>query len=264
MPKEEKRAPLRADMHVHTRFSCDSTEEMDAYCVRAVQSGVDIVCFTEHIDYNPCDNGYNYYRAEEYFETVQNMRERYGGTLKILTGIEFSEPQLYTRELDALLRYPYDFVLGSIHFWVGDLFPSQMTRAGVSAEECFEKYWAAMRDMTACGHFDCIGHLDFPKRYYGCLRYDREMLTQILRTAVQGGLILELNTSSLRRGLPSMMPEDELLRLYRGCGGQYVTVGSDAHRAADLGADGDAARASLRSLGLTEVYFERRRMIRLP
>ena len=44
--------------------------------------------------------------------------------MDMYAGIEFSEPPLYNKELEKLKEYPYDFIIGSVH-WVGDMFPSQ-------------------------------------------------------------------------------------------------------------------------------------------
>ena len=38
------------------------------------------------------------------------------------------------------------------------------------------------------------------------------------------------------------MPGDELLEIYKECGGIYVTVGSDAHEIEDISADNNIAK----------------------
>jgi len=46
------------DLHVHTRHSCDSRASLETYCKEAIRTGVDSLCFTDHVDYNPNDYGY--------------------------------------------------------------------------------------------------------------------------------------------------------------------------------------------------------------
>jgi histidinol phosphatase-like PHP family hydrolase len=48
---------INSDMHVHTHYSCDSQASMNSYCAKAVETGVDTICFTDHVDFNPHDDG---------------------------------------------------------------------------------------------------------------------------------------------------------------------------------------------------------------
>lgn len=53
------------DLHVHTRYSCDSQAEMRDYLELAAQRGVATLCFTDHVDLNRNDYGYGYYRPDD-------------------------------------------------------------------------------------------------------------------------------------------------------------------------------------------------------
>ena len=84
-------------------------------------------------------------------------------------------------------------------------------------------------------------------------------LVLIVKSSLKAILIvLEVNTSSLRNGLVELMPGVDILMLYCAEGGKYVTVGSDAHIAADLAAGYTIAHERLRGLGLREVIFVNR------
>ena len=41
---------IRADIHLHTSFSSDCDEEMDNVIKAGIDRGLDIICFTEHMD----------------------------------------------------------------------------------------------------------------------------------------------------------------------------------------------------------------------
>ena len=56
------------DMHVHTLRSADSNETMPAYIKKAHEIGVNMICFTDHVDINPHDIGYEYYEPEKYWK----------------------------------------------------------------------------------------------------------------------------------------------------------------------------------------------------
>ncbi len=251
------------DMHVHTDFSSDSEAPMSAHCKKAVRLGMGYLCFTDHIDYNPHDTGYEYYDADEYFAELAKNRAEYQtpGGLQILCGIEFSEPHMYQDWLNEYKQRPYDFIMGSIHFWLGDLFPSQMAASGISAQRCFDTFWEEVYKAASIGGFDCLGHLDFPKRYYGELVYEPTKIYDICKQLVQNNIIIEINTSSLRKGLAEPMPGPELLEIYKQAGGEFVTIGSDAHRVCDLTSGNAEAKRLAEAFGMKEVVFVNRRMV---
>lgn len=156
---------------------------------------------------------------------------------------------------DMYRKLPYDFILGSVHYWHEDMFPSEMVKAGIPLDVCWRGYWREVRRAAEAGGFDCLGHIDFPKRYYGELLYDDTEVAEIMRVLVRNGICLEVNTSSLRKGLAEPMPGGRMLGMYHAAGGQYATIGSDAHAAADLAALRETAEALLRDTGLREAVF---------
>ena len=248
------------DLHVHTLFSSDSRAGMASHVQRALALGLETVCFTDHVDFNPVDEGYLFYRPDDYFAALDAQRKAHGDRVELLAGMEFGETHLYRRELDALLRRPYDFVIASVH-WVDDLFPSIAVRQGVPVAEYSARYWQVTLDMARVGGFDALGHMDFPKRYYGEMAYDEKKIDEIFAALLERDAVIEINTSSLRKGLSETMPGPALLQRYREAGGRYVTVGTDAHTPEDLNADYVTAAALIRRFGLTEVkYVERKRV----
>ena len=113
-------------MHIHTEFSCDSEAKMEDYISEAKKKGMTTICFTEHVDLNINDHGYHYYSADKFwkqFDEIQSICP----TVEVLAGIEFGEPHLYEKCLKELTKYPYDFVIGSVH-WIGHMFPCQKIR----------------------------------------------------------------------------------------------------------------------------------------
>ena len=248
------------DLHVHTEFSCDSEAQMEQYAEQAVTKGIAALCFTDHVDLNPNDYGYHYYAPEQFFEAYRKVRDRYEGKVKLLSGIEFGEPHLYADKLKELSAYPYDYIIGSIH-WIGDMFPCQKVREQYSAKAFYTLYWEEVLKTVKQGGFDALGHIDFPKRYYGEIYYEEAKVREIFQYLLDKDMVIEINTSSLRKGHSETMPGDELLALYKDCGGRYVAVGSDAHEVQDVGADGDSARELLCKYGLSEAVYERRKRL---
>ena len=76
---------------------------------------------------------------------------------------------------------------------------------------------------------------------------------RILERCIEGGVALEVNSHHvLDRGL-ALAADVEVLDRYRRLGGRRVTVGSDAHRPADVAHGFDRAEAALREAGFLEV-----------
>lgn len=245
---------MKCDLHVHTKYSADSSELMENYCMKAIHLKLDCICFTEHVDHNPNDYGLGFYKAEDYFDELNKIKDKYSDNLTILSGIEFAEPHIHKKEFENYLKYPYDFIIGSLHWWYKDMFPSEMVKERISVDVCYDKYWSEMYDMVSYGGFDCVGHFDFPKRYYKKLLYSEQDIKDIFIIMEKNNLLLEINTSSLRRGLNECMPNDDILKLYNG---KYYTTGSDAHFAHEL--YNDIEKISIPDK--YQVYFKDRKMI---
>jgi len=248
------------DMHVHTEFSSDCAIPMSAYLPRARELGVATLCFTDHVDHNPNDLNSGHYDADGYFKKIAEVRGETNG-IKILAGIEFDCPHSYPAQLARLAERPYDCIIGSVHYCglTPDVFFSELVKNGTTAEECYAAYWREVQKCVALGGFDVLGHIDIPKRYYKTLIYGEPVLREIFRVMLKNNITLEINTSSLAYGCYEPMPGRELLKLYKAEGGEYVTVGSDAHSLERLGLRNDAAQALIREFCLREVVFINRR-----
>lgn len=132
-----------------------------------------------------------------------------------------------------------------------------------SVKDFFTLYWNEVLRTVRAGGFDCLGHIDFPKRYYGEIYYKEEIINEIFKILLEQDMILEINTSSLRKGLTTTMPDSEILQIYKNNGGQFVTIGSDAHELKDVGADYETAQKSAEKSGLKIVVYKERKRILL-
>lgn len=154
---------MTADLHVHTEFSCDSDADMEQYVKRAIERNIHSICFTDHVDMNENDYGYNYYSPERYFEKFKQVKEKYDSRIKIYAGIEFGEPHLYADKLKELSSNPYDYMIGSIH-WIGDMFPCQKVREKYCAKEFYTAVLGSGIKCGKAGRFRCIGAYRFPEK----------------------------------------------------------------------------------------------------
>jgi len=248
-----------ADTHIHTRFSNDSTAEMDEYCMEALASGVNILCFTDHVDNNINDSGLHFYRPDDFFENLESTKRRYGDKLIILAGMEFAEAHYNNARLENLCRqYPYDFVLGSVHFWAGDLFASELAESGMPLKECFDLYWTEIVKLTENGGFDSLAHINFPQRYFGRIDYNEKLIKRALTTIVNQNIALEINMGG------SLVLDKTILTWYKECGGDLITFGSDAHTSQDLAFGWQGVNQIAKQMGFKIVYYKNRKPVNVP
>ena len=117
----------------------------------------------------------------------------------------------------------------------------------------------ALERLASAGAYDVLGHIIYPLRYMPfpiSLERWRDRIRGILETVVSKGKGIEVNTYRGR----TLGPWLEILTLYHACGGEIVTLGSDAHIPAHVGAGIPQAAELLRAAGFSCVAVYQRRI----
>lgn len=259
---------MLADYHVHTEFSDDSVYPLEDVVKDAVSLHLDEICITDHVDYGvkvDWDRGDEIlYRHGEplanvdyprYVKEIERVQGLYGGKIAVKMGMEFGVQSHTIPQFEALFkRYPFDFIILSIHQVEDKEFWTQDFQRGRTQREYNERYYEEMLSVVrAFKDYSVLGHMDLIKRYdeAGIYPFEkvRPIIAEILRTVIEDGKGIEVNTSSHRYGLADSMPSRELLGLYRDLGGSIVTIGSDSHKPGHLGAHIQEAKRQLKELG---------------
>lgn len=243
---------LPPDGHVHTEWSWDTvTGSMIGSCERALELGLPSVAFTEHADLTPWlipepvrpllpDHFRVRLRPDGvleppeldvagYLACVEECRARFPG-LRILSGVELSEPHWHRPRADALLAaHDFDRVLGSVHSLpdgehhlelttVPDRPPGDLLRAYLGEV-------LGLAESTA--DFAVLAHIDYALRSWPAegppfvVGEFEEEFRAVLRALKASGRALEVNT---KVPLPR-----EVVRWWFQVGGEAVAFGSDAH-----------------------------------
>lgn len=259
---------MLADYHVHTEFSDDSVYPLENVIQDAVSLHLDEICITDHVDYgvkadwdsgeeilyrdgNPLANvDYPRYAAE-----IERMRRLYGEKITVKMGLEFGVQAHTIPRFEALFhKYPFDFIILSIHQVDDKEFWTQDFQTGRTQREYNERYYEELlRVVRAYHNYSVLGHMDLIKRYdkEGIYPFEKvkPVMAEILKLVIADGKGIEVNTSFHRYGLAEPMPSVELLRLYQDLGGSIVTIGSDSHSPAHLGSYIQEAKSLLKELG---------------
>lgn len=159
-----------ADMHIHTTFSPDGKSSMEEQCIKAIEIGIPIICFTDHVDFNSSEinvgriinKASTNFDVSEYFYEVNRLRRIYN-SIQILIGIEFSEPHLFPTEFEDYRSMPFDYILGSIHHCYGSVFPGAKN---IEESKAIDEYYNLMLKSIQTCEFQAMAHIDFPRRYF--------------------------------------------------------------------------------------------------
>jgi histidinol-phosphatase (PHP family) len=256
----------------------DSKAEPADNVRRAIERGLAGLTFTEHFDTHPDDWPLCVYDEGAYAATIRDLRAEFGSNIFIGKGIEVCyQPQNLEWIAEVVERGKFDLVLFSIHYYptsalhVRESYDPRTlefaTRSYLQhvlqAVEWVERLHRRRRQRL----FHVLSHLDLVKRYTQRFfhAYDvapcSELIDRILTTCLEAGLVPEINTSSLRQGLAECMPGPATVRRYAELGGTAMSLGSDSHKAADIGAGFDTATEMLRDAGIRQIaVFEQREM----
>lgn len=274
------------DYHVHSDFSHDAQGSLVDYCRRAVELGIEEVCFTTHYEPDPTRFDREFVRvagrrarpdsdwAVSYFREIDECRRQFP-SLVVLAGVEVGYEMGLDRTISEFLaRYPFDYVLGAVHLLdhvaitsSAELEEFRSVLAVKGVEYVARRYYEYVQAVAESRLFDCIAHFDIWRRYVqpemgaeferAIAGYVRPMLAAI----ADAGLGLEINTGGLRRGDGEPYPSKAIIEQAVGVGIRVFTIGSDAHRLADLGSGIDAAEQMLSTFGLKPVRFRHREIL---
>ena len=259
------------DYHMHTRFSEDGDNSPEEMSLRAIELGFLEIGFSEHWDVGPYETNPRFFQPEPWYAELERLRGLFAGQLILRAGIEVAEPHLYPKETaEVLARAQFDYVLGSVHF-VGPhlMFDAEYFRQH-TADEVYSAYFAELErlvrlaDLDIVAHFDVVARTAKPILGYEPARYEAQIRT-VLGICIERSLALDVNVGAMRKPARIINPDPLILKWYAEMGGQYVTLGSDAHRISEVGLHLDKALVAIQAAGITHLtQFERRQRRLIP
>ncbi|MFR1210815.1 MAG: histidinol-phosphatase HisJ family protein [Dorea longicatena] len=270
---------IQADMHMHTWFSTDSEACPRDMADEAVRKGLKTICFTDHFDKDDLEWGEEgIFDVDAYFVEMQKLQEEYAGKLNIRIGMELGL-RTYLKDYyeELTKKYPFDFVIGSVHNvpYKKDA-EGKILYTDPAAEKLFtdrtdkEAYRLMMEttleNVRTSDCFQTLGHLDYVVRYgksrekeYSYTDY-ADIIDEILKLLIEKEKGLEVNSAGLKYGLPFAHPHPDVLKRYRELGGEIITIGADAHKPEHIAYDFAKVEEILKSCGFkyyTE-FFEQK------
>lgn len=262
------------DSHCHSSNSFDAENTVEEMLARADKLGLEYLTITDHFE-APC-----YYNQNEEMgdipmlirnsiKDIKSQQQAQTGT-KLLCGIELGEPLQDIKATEEVLGLTdYDFVLCSLHnlkcmkdfFW--------LDYSADKIPELLKAYFLELLECIQWGNFNSLAHITYPLRYI-CdkaniavdLNEYKGQIDEALSLLAEKDLALEFNTCrNDALGLSAMHSCRDIpfLKRFRELGGRFITLGSDAHKTADLAKGITGAVEILKELGYKEaaVYIKR-------
>lgn len=262
------------DYHLHLRdldgALAHRADAVDPYVEHARRAGVDEIGFTEHVYYFretrplwevPYQTERCVYELEPYVEAILAAKRQ---GLPVKLGLEVDYVRGREDEARRLLEpYPWDYLLGSVHFVDGlgvDGAPRLVDEVGV--EEAWRRYFEHLCAAAASGLFDALSHPDLVKIFGDRVAgWDYGEVTDALAAA---GVAVEISTAGLRKPVGELYPAPDFLAACRDAG-VPITLASDAHTPELVGDAFARALELARSAGYDSVsVFDARRRRQEP
>lgn len=252
---------------MHTPLCGHAVGQPEEYVEQAIKVGLEEVGFSDHAPLvSHEDARYTMKRDElpQYHRMIEAAQARYKHfTVKL--GLEADYiPGFEAKTQEILNGYPYDFVIGSVHFiekWAFDDPDEKVKWKDKNIDEVYRDYYDLLRRSAASKLFDIIGHVDLVKKFGHRPSVDMNgEVTQTSQVFRDSGVTVEINTSGLRKPVQEIYPSLEVLKIYQKAG-VPITFSSDSHDPRDVGRDYDKAVVLAQAAGYTEYSVFRKRKV---
>ncbi|MGL5961265.1 MAG: histidinol-phosphatase HisJ family protein [Cetobacterium sp.] len=251
-----------SDYHIHSSFSGDCVEELDRICKKAIDLGIEEIAITDHMDLDieESSNSIDFLlNLDEYVPTILELKDFYKKDIDIKLGIEFGIQKHLGSVADEIIKkYPFDFIISSVHSVDKLLLDQKEFWKNKTKKEAYERYFLEiLESIEKFDSFSVEGHLDFLTRYD---KFDKDnfiyyieykdIIDEILKKTISKNKGIEINTSGIRYNENRFYPCDDIVKRYFELGGEIITIGSDSHKANDLGKDFKKVYDFLESIGV--------------
>jgi len=267
---------MRFDYHMHLEYGSYDEDYAEGFFRAAAERGVDEIGFSEHAHTFPEFEQLYYddlilddsfvgafqrkwlktnkfkYTLDEYFSFIEKLRKKH----KVLAGIEVCNFQDQEAAAKILRAYPFDYIIGSVHFlrgWAYDTAAIKAEGDNHPLTDIYEWYAQEAEKLAAAGLYDALGH-PFNIRLY---RYFPDFdvtpyLARVARAMKAADMIVDLNTGTYYRyPIEEFSPYPDFMRMANACGLPIITT-SDAHKPEDCARYNEEAVQYARSFGYRE------------
>ena len=258
---------MLTDYHIHVEKGPYTVEWLQKFYQQAKAVGIGDWGISEHayrfvetrqLFYNDWVAARQTERMADYVGMIQKAREE---GIPVKFGIEMDYFPGKEKEIAEFLeRYPFDYVIGSVHWidqWGFDLAEMKEEWDKRKVEDIWRDYFDRIESLADSRLFDIAGHLDLAK-IYKYIPTDLDFLQQQYQRAAKAlarnGLCMEISTAGLRKPVGEIYPHPVLLEICHA-EGVPIVINSDAHTPEDVGANYAEALELAKKTGYTEIQL---------
>lgn len=262
---------MQYDMHTHSLCSHDGREPLSVMAQTALRVGLDGMFVTDHCDILigrhgvPAKEGdFTWQESETQYRAA---KKQFAGKLDIRLGLELGNaPDNIPLARSILAAGSPDFVLGSVHNCSlkagGDDFFYADFQDLDACKFCLDDYFESLSILAPLDVYDSLAHINYPFRYIQRVHPEitvwnyEAQVREIFKRVAQTGHALEVNTN---RGAHIEVWRD-IIACFLDCGGELITIGSDAHMTEGVGAGIVQAQQLLLQCGVRHfaLYHDRK------
>ncbi|MFX1496096.1 MAG: histidinol-phosphatase HisJ [Promethearchaeota archaeon] len=273
------------DWHTHNSLCRHASGTVNDYVKRAIELDLDLIGFSDHFPYEflkgieqiPYEEyGMLVSEIENYISGVERLRSIYEGKIDIKIGFEldFIEHQTsaHKKYLNKYIKR-LDYVLGSVHILLGKhgFFAFDDSRflnnydLYDNVEDLYLDYYHTLENMITSTefNFNIISHFDLPKKFNkrpeNSEKIDDQVI-KILELVKKKNLVIEVNSSGLRKPIKEQYPNENILRKMYELDIPLL-LGSDAHHPDELGFEFINIIKLIEEIGYNYLaFFEKRKL----
>lgn len=201
-------------------------------------------------------------RLEEYVRVVQEVQAQ-GFPVKLGLEVDYF-PQAEDLIREILGDYPWDYVLGAVHF-IDDFavdFSKEIGWPERDVNQVYIDYTQLVISAAHSGLFDALAHVDLVKKFGARPKNDLglELAKECAEEFKKAGVAVEVNAAGLRKPVKEIYPSLAILFLCQK-EGVPIVLGSDGHGRDEVGLLVSKARTWAEQAGYSEVstFIQRQR-----
>lgn len=271
------------DTHTHlTPWSHDAGQTLTELTDQLGKNNLAGACITDHYEkdlfYAPF--GEDVFDLDAYFASNGPVRQEPDSMHPgLLVGVEAGWlPHLHNHLTEVIRHYPFDSVILSMHLLHGqDPFVDKTVYAAgpsVLYPDLIDSMAAMVESFQ---DFDILGHFDYFSRYAPwpqpklLYRHSPAAFDRLFRILISQDQCLEINTRTILKlekigcSKTDRFPDAAIISRYLELGGKYLSLGSDAHQAGEVGQLFPETTCWLKKQGVTALtYYSRRKPCLIP
>ena len=264
---------VKFDLHTHHERCGHAVGTIRDYIEAAIDGGLSVIGIADHTPYFASEDDRPFPRIamgrsefSNYVNEVLKLKQQYSGKIDVLLGVEADFfPDSATIYQSYLDKYPFDYIIGSVHYVEGLSIFKRGRWEGLTNQEKIstkEAYYSLIEQSARSQMFQILGHIDAMKGYFPAFSdIETEAVEHTLKVIGECDVAIEINTSGKTKDVGGWYPSTEILEMAKHYGVK-VTFGSDAHKPERVGDEFEEVRQQLLQIGFHDwVYYKEKKRI---